>query len=175
LDVRLPETSIEGLEKPSQGVLAAWSRRGVLAVVLGLVLAGGIGVLGVRTGQTSASGSGWSLELRYATTARAGLDVPWEVTVRHRGGFDGPVELAVTGAYLDIYETQGFHPEPSEGSRDGDTLYLTFEPPDSGDTLVIAYDAYIQPASQLGRSGSVSVVDHGQRLATVDFRTRLMP
>lgn len=173
--MRLPESSIQDLQTPTQDRLSVWSRRAVLSVILAIVLAGATNRLGVSTTEHSASGGGWSLELHYAAIARAGLDVPWQVTVTHAGGFDGPVELAVTGRYLDIFETQGFHPEPSDESRDGDTLYLSFKPPDSGDTMVVAYDAYIQPASQQGRTGSVSVVDQGQRLATVDFRTRLLP
>jgi hypothetical protein len=173
--VRLPESSIQDLQTPEQDRVSVWTRRAVLSVLLIFVLAGAASLLGVRATDQSASESGWTLELRHAAVARAGLDVPWQVTVTHRGGFDGPVQLAVTGSYFDIFETQGFHPEPSDESRDGDTLFLSFKPPDSGDTMVVAYDAYIQPASQVGRSGSVSVVDHGQRLAVVDFRTRLLP
>ena len=173
--MRHPESSIDDLQTPRQDRVSVWSRRGTLAVLLVVVLAGAAGFLGVHSGSTSATASDWSLDLRYAQVARAGLDVPWEVTVRHRGGFTGDVTLAVTGAYFDIYETQGFHPEPSDESRDGDTLYLTFKAPPSGDTLVVAYDAYIQPACQVGRSGSVSVLDDGRRAATVDFRTRLLP
>jgi hypothetical protein len=40
---------------------------------------------------------------------------------------------------------------------------------------VVAYDAYIQPASQVGRDGTLSVVDDGHRVATVDFDTTLLP
>jgi hypothetical protein len=80
----------------------------------------------------------------------------------------------VTGDYFDIYETQGFTPEPSEATRDGDTLYLTFAAP-PGDTFVLDYDAYIQPASQIGQDGTISVVEGSERLASVDFHTRLLP
>ena len=173
--MRLPDSSIDELQTPWQDRVSVWSRRGTLAVLLVVVLAGAAGALGVHSASTSSSGTDWSLRLRYAQVARAGLDVPWQVTVRHSGGFTDDVTLAVTGAYFDIYETQGFHPEPSDESRDSDTLYLTFKAPPKGDTLVVAYDAYIQPASQVGRSGSVSVLDHGRRAATVHFRTRLLP
>jgi hypothetical protein len=175
LGVRLPESSIQGLETPSEGRVSVWARRLVLTLILAIVLAGASGALGVRSGEVEASEAGWSVRLEYAETARAGLDVPWQVTVTHAGGFQGDVELAVTGSYFDIYETQGFHPQPSDESRDGDTLYLTFAPPDSGDTMVVAYDAYIQPASQVGRSGTISVVDAGQRVASARFGTRLLP
>ena len=116
----------------------------------------------------------YEVSLRHASLARAGFDVPWRVTVRRPGGFGQDLELAVTGDYFDIYETQGFAPEPSESTRDGDTLYLTFDAPE-GDTFVLSYDAYIQPSSQIGRDGALSVVVDGARVATVEFRTRLLP
>lgn len=107
--------------------------------------------------------------------ARAGLDVPFAVTVSHAGGFAKTLTIAVTGAYFDIYETQGFTPEPSSEVRDGETLYLTFDSP-PGDTFRFSYDAYIQPSSQQGRSGEVSLLSgDGSRLVTVPFRTRLLP
>ena len=117
---------------------------------------------------------GWSLSLEYAAIARAGLDVPWAVTVTRDAGFDGDVTLAVTGDYFDIYETQGFNPEPSDETRDGTTRFLTFAAP-AGTTLVVSYDAYIQPSAQLGRSGTVSIVEDGRHLAPVTFRTVLLP
>lgn len=139
------------------------------------VLAGALGLLGVRTATTTASQDGYTVTLEHATVARAGLDVPFGVSVTHEGGFARPLTLAVTGDYFEIYETQGFSPEPSSQVRDADTLYLTFEAP-RGDTFRFSYDAYIQPSSQLGRSGEVSLLaDDGSRLVTIPFRTLLMP
>jgi hypothetical protein len=174
--VNLPGSTLEGLETPAHDRTLLWVRRGVLMLVLLVVLAGATSSLGVRSGHAHATRSGWTLDLTYARVARSGLDVPWRVTVEHAGGFTGPVKLAVTGGYFDIFETQGFHPEPSAETRDGQTLYLTFDPPPSGDTFVVAYDAYIQPASQVGRRGQVSVIDPDQqRLVTVTFQTLLLP
>lgn len=172
--MRLPASTLAGLETSSEGRAAAWVRRGVLTLLLCFVLAGLAGLLGVHTTTSAAQEGGWSVSLRHAGVARAGLDVPWEVTVRHRGGFDGDVVLAVTADYFDIFETQGFDPEPSDETRDGSTRYLTFARP-PGDTLVVSFDAYIQPASQVGRRGVLSVVDGGRRVASVDFRTVLLP
>jgi hypothetical protein len=85
------------------------------------------------------------------------------------------VTLALTGTYLDIYETQGYNPSPSSSTRDGDTLYLTFDAPRSGNTFRVSYDAYIQPAAQQGRSATVSVVSDGRTFSTVHLRTWLWP
>ena len=77
----------------------------------------------MRTTTADASDNGWSVQLEYALVARSGLDVPFTATVRHEGGFGDVVTLALTGDYLDIYETQGFHPEPSTtSSRRGHAL-----------------------------------------------------
>ena len=172
--MKVPESTIEGLDTPGEGVLAVWSRRAFLTVLLVFVLAGLAGFLGVRTATERDQAAGYTLELRHAATARAGLDVPWEVTVTREGGFDKELTLAVTGDYFDIYETQGFTPEPSTSVRDATTLYLTFDAPD-GDVLTVDYDAYIQPSSQLGASGEVAVLDGGVPVVTAPFRTWLVP
>lgn len=166
------DSTLAGLEDESGG--HPWSARVCLTVLLAVVLAGAAGGLGVHTADVSSSGHGYSLSLSYPRVARAGLDVTWQVTVRHEGGFGAPIVLAVTGDYFGIFETQGFFPEPDAERRSADTLYLSFTAP-PGDTLVVDYDAYIQPSSQVGRDGAVSVVSGGETLASVDFSTWLFP
>jgi hypothetical protein len=151
-----------------------WARRGTLIVLAVAVAVALTGFLGVHTSTADAQRAGYSLSLRYPGVARAGLDIQWQVTVRHPGGFGKELTLAVTGDYFDIFETQGFHPEPSDETRDGHTLYLTFTAP-PGDTFVVYYDAYIQPASQQGKSARVAVLDHGVPAVWLDYRTRLLP
>ena len=133
-----------------------------------------VGLLGVHTGTATAERDGYTMTLRYPTVARAGLDVEWQVTVTHPGGFGKQLTLAVTGDYFDIFETQGFHPQPSEETRDAHTLYMTFTTP-PGDTFVLYYDAYIQPASQQGKAARVAVIDQGGPAVWIDYRTRLLP
>ena len=108
------------------------------------------GLLGVHSTTQPGSGGGYEVTVEYAAVARAGLDVPWKVQVRRAGGFDGPVTLAVTADYFDIYEEQGLDPQPTAESSDGTYLYWTFDPPPVGDQLAVDFDAYIQPSSQLG-------------------------
>lgn len=172
--MHLPVSTLTGVDSAPRERVAAWCRRILLLVLLLFVLAGAAGLLGVRTTTSRASAAGYELSLRHATVARAGSDVPWEVTVTRAGGFTGDVTLAVTGGYFDIYETQGFHPAPAEETRDGDLLFLTFTAP-PGETLVVAYDAYIQPSSQVGAGGTVSVLDERTVAVSVDFDTMLLP
>jgi hypothetical protein len=147
----------------------------VLAVLAAFVLLGLSGLLGVHTSTASADEAGYQVSVRYAAVARAGLDVPFEITVTSDGRFADTITLAVTADYFDIFESQGFIPDPSSAVRNGDVLYLTFDSP-GGHTFKVSYDAYIQPASQQGRAGSVGVVTaDGTTVATVMFRTRLLP
>ena len=173
--MRLPASTIEGLETPERQRTGLWGRRVVISLIAVMVALGVSGWLGVRTTTEVARQGGYTLSLEHASTARAGLDVPWQVTVERPGGFGKTLTLAVTGDYFDIYETQGFSPQPSAETRDADRAYLTFDTP-PGETFTLSYDAYIQPSSQLGRSGTLSVVDPaGRPLVSLDFSTRLLP
>jgi hypothetical protein len=172
--VRIPGSTLEGLESSDEGRVAVWFRRGFLTLLFLVIVGALFGLLGVHTTTSSASEGPWSVSVEHAGIARPGLDVPFDVTITHQGGFDSDVVLAVTADYFDIFESQGVDPEPSDETEDGSTLYLTFNKP-PGDTLTVSYDIYVQPASQIGRSGSLSVVDGGRRMATVDFKTFLIP
>jgi hypothetical protein len=54
-------------------------------------------------------------------------------------------------------------------------IYLSFTPPDSGEDFTVDYDAYIQPASQIGRHAELSLMDHQNPRLTVHFHTWLAP
>lgn len=150
-------------------------RRGVLAVLVLVVLAGAAGLLGVRTATATTDAEGWSMRLEYPQVARAGLDTTWRVSVRHPGGFGGePIVLAVSARYFDIFETQAFHPEPSATTSDGRMIFLSFDPP-AGDRFAVDYDAYIQPASQLGRRAQLWLMDGPQPRLRLSYRTWLLP
>ncbi len=170
----MPVSTRTGVES-REGRAAVWGRRTVLALLAVFVAVGLTGYLGAHTATSTATGDGYRVSVSYASIARAGLDVPWQVTVTSTAGFGDTITLAVTADYFDIFETQGFTPQPSKSVRNGETLYLTFDAP-GGDTFVVAYDAYIQPSSQQGRGGTVGVVTpDGRTVAAVDFRTRLLP
>ena len=160
----------------SRHAAATWVRRAALSLMALFVAVGLSSFLGVHTGTASAEHDQWGLTLKYPQVARPGLDVRWQATVTHPGGLGKEVTLAVTGDYFNIFETQGFHPEPAEETRDGRMLYLTFTAP-PGDTFVVDFDTYVQPSSQAGRSATLAVVDTKTLvpLTSVDFRTRVMP
>lgn len=166
--------TLTGFESDVEGQRALWTKRLMIGVLLVLVLSGAAGFLGVSDTTSSATGGGYDLTVRYADAARAGLDVPFEVTVVREGGFGDELTIAVTATWFDQFETQGFNPEPSASTRDGEFLELTFDAPD-GDVFRVAYDAYIQPSIQRGRSATVAVLDAGVPVASVEVRTRILP
>lgn len=153
---------------------AVWGRRIFLILLLLFVIAGLTNRLGVHNESRTSSGEGYTISLDYARIARAGLDVPWAVTVTHPGGFSGPITLAVTGGYFDIFESQGVSPQPSGETSSDKTLYLTFSKP-QGEVFKVSYDIYVQPSSQHGASGTVSVLRDGVPAASVSFSTTLLP
>lgn len=150
-------------------------RAGSIIVLWAVVIAGAVGLLGVRSHTVHATGGGYRADFTYAAVARPGWDVPWHLVVRHPGGFgDGTVTVAVSRSMFDIYETQGFHPAPDSETADGQDVYLEFAPP-PGDTLVVDFDAYIQPTSQIGRTTTIRLITGGQERLRLHARTFLLP
>lgn len=154
---------------------ARQGRRVAIVALWLIVIAGGVGVFGVHSRTVSASRGGVEASLTYAGIARAGWDVPWHLVISKEGGFGtGSVTVAVSRSFFDIYETQGFHPSPDSETSDAGYVYLEFAPP-PGDTLVIDYDAYIQPTAQVGRTSDLKVITDGVERVSVRWHTFLFP
>ncbi|MFD1813673.1 hypothetical protein [Rhodococcus gannanensis] len=170
----IPDSVLDDVRGRARSPAVAWLRRATVAALAVVLAVGATGWLGVRSTTAHVSGAGYELALEYPLVARAGLDVPWELTVRRHGGFPGPVTVVVDSDYFDMFETQGWTPTPAAETRDGTRTYLTIDPP-PGDTLTLAFDAYVEPSRQLGASGAVSITDRGVDVITLEFRTRLVP
>jgi hypothetical protein len=163
-DVREPQTA----KRTRRGRFISLVAVGVLVVI------GASGLFGVHAGTVRTNSNGYRLTVVYPHVARAGQDVPWRATVVHPGGFKGDVTLAVSSHYFDIFETQGWHPQPETETATPNFYYLTFSPP-PGDTLEVSYDTYIQPASQLGRRADVVLIVDNEEVARTSYRTWLVP
>lgn len=81
--------------------------------------------------------------------------------------------MAVDRQSLLMFEQQGFHPDASASTSQGSDVLLTFDTPKTGDTFVVDFDAYVQPADQSGKVGRVAVVRGADRIVEVSFRTIL--
>ncbi len=151
----------------------------VLAAVVLLAVVDAVapfGVYGVHSAHARASGGGFELDVRYGSVSRPALATPFNIEVTRPGGFDGPVMIAVSSAYLAIWDENGLDPEPTEMTSDADHTYWTFEPPRQGDTMVVAFDGRIEPAVQRGKRGRVAVLDaSGSTAVEVSFTTWIWP
>lgn len=149
----------------------------MFAVVLTLFLLGGmLRAYGVLTRTATARGAGYELEVRYGRITRAGLATPLDITVRSvDGGFDGPVRVAVSSDYLDLFDENGLDPQPAAATADDRIVVWEFDPP-SGAVLRISLDARIEPAVQWGTGGTVAVLSADDRpVVRVDFHTWVLP
>lgn len=175
-EVALPRTADVSTD-PSTWERSIWWRRLFLALLALVVIAGLAGVFGVRSRTVSAhsASSGVTLEVTYAQSARAGLDVPFQIKVHRDGGFDDHVILLVSSDYLALFNRNSIDPQPdSETSTAHNTRWEYDAPPT--DTFVVTVDMEVQQGRHWGRSGAVAVLDpEGHTLARTSFTTWLAP
>ena len=160
------------LDRARRGRVA---RRVFVAGLCVFLALGAAGVLGVRSATVRTTGGGYELEVEYARVARPGLAAPWSVVVRKPGGFTGPVTIASDDRYFDVFDENSLDPDPESASSDGERIIWEFAPPEEGDTMTISLDTRIGPNVQWGRRGTTSVLEGGQPVATVSYRTIVLP
>jgi hypothetical protein len=159
------------------GSRGVWIRRvflTLLAVIVVLALFGFFGVHSRSVAATSGNGD-LRIEVHYAQVARAGLAVPFDVTVTRRGGFSGDVSVAVSSRYLELFDRNSVDPEPAGGRSNDRTTTWRFDEPHSS-TFVMTIDMQVQAGQHFGRSGFVTVRDDGDgTVAHATFKTWLAP
>lgn len=161
---------------PARVHRAQWGRRVTILVLVAIVVLGLIGLFGVRTRTTEASKDGWTVQVHYASIARPGLSVPWNLEVDHDGGFSGPIRIAVANSYFDTVDVTRLNPAPVSSTSDGDRVIWQFDPP-PGDRFAVSANAEVDPSAGAGRhGGQVTLLDGGGRpVVGVTFRTWLWP
>ena len=173
------DTGLRTLEEPrdEHAVRRARDYRRVgLGLVLVVVLAGLVGLLGIRSSTATARGAGSLLEVEHAQVTRAGIAVPLHVKVLHPGGFDGPVRIAISADLLERVDFQSFYPNPSKETSVGRFLTYEFDPP-SADRFEVSLDARTSP-DQNGSWGTyeVRLLDAADAVtAAVRFRMVVVP
>jgi hypothetical protein len=150
-----------------------WPRRAGLLVLLLVVVAGAFGVLGVHSRTTTERSGVYTLRITYPQVARAGLDVPFRVHVSYPSP-PKSITIAISSDYFRMFETQGFYPNPDTQRNDGRFVQFTYNGPPA-DGMELEYDAYIQPAAQLGKRATVQVLVGGAVVVQTKIRTWLVP
>ena len=149
-------------------------RAGLLVLAL-IVLAGSVGLLGPRTGETRASAAGYQLDVKYPAISRAGEPAPLHVRVERTGGFDGPIQLAMCDDLFDDLDFQSWYPTPSAETGDTSELVYEFDPPE-GQVFEVSLDARAAPG-QFGEveDCKVAVLEEDSELVSVSFNSWRMP
>jgi hypothetical protein len=149
-------------------------RRLFMTLLVGVLAVGLAGWLGVHTATTTVRGGGYELTVTYGRVSRPGLATPWALEIRHPGGFDGPVTVSTNSKYLDLFDENGFDPQPSKSTATPDAVVWEFDPPD-GDTLSVSLDGRVEPGVQWGGTGETSVLVDGQPVVTATYKTWVLP
>ena len=150
------------------------TRAGLLLLVL-IVLAGAVGLLGPREGTTSASASGYRLDVTYPAITRAGEPAPLHIRVHSTKGFDGPVQVALCDGLFDHLDFQNWYPNPSGEAGEPDRLVYEFDKPD-GQVFETSLDARAAPGEfgDVARC-AVTVLRQDAEVVSATFRTWRMP
>ena len=162
---------------PRAGARGVWIRRAFLTVLAAIVILALFGFFGIhsRTVSASARNGGMSIEVHYAQVARAGLAVPFDVTVHRPRGFDGDLTVSISSSYLALFDRNSVDPEPAGGYAGEHATTWRFDEV-RGTTFVMTIDMQVQSGKHFGRSGFVSVRDHGDNtVARATFKTWLAP
>jgi hypothetical protein len=163
------------LPSESRGPVERWGMRAGLVLLALIVLAGAVGLLGPRKGETRAAAGGKVLQVEYPAITRAGEPAPLNIRLTSPGGFDGKIEIAMCDDLFDELDFQNWFPNPSGETGDATRLVYEFDPPD-GDVFETSLDARSAP----GKFGeiedcAVSVKQKGDEPVTVSFRTWRLP
>lgn len=162
--------------RPRWDAFELWLRRFVFALVAAVVLAGLIGVLGVRTTVTHAAAGGYRLEVEYAGVSRPGLGTPLSIRVAAEdGSLPSRLTLRLDSAYLAMFDENGITPDPAESFNDSANTEWTFDVPDGRRQFAVDFDARMAPSTQSGERATVDLIVDGRAVAGVEFSTRVMP
>ena len=165
--------------RPRASLVRARRLRWVFAACLtAFLVVGMLGGYGVRHREVTAVGGGYELTVRFATVTRPGLASVWSAEVRRTDGaaLDGPVTIATDAAYFELFDENGLDPDPSSATTDGERLIWEVEPAEGATSVVLDFDARIEPAVQLTRKkGETSVLVDDEPVVAVTYHTNVLP
>jgi hypothetical protein len=149
-------------------------RAGMFVLAL-VVLAGSVGLLGPRKGDTHATSSDYRLDVEYPAISRAGEPAPLHVRVESAKGFGETIQLAFCDDLFDDLDFQSWYPTPSKETGDASELVYEFDPPD-GDVFEVSLDARSAPGA-FGEveDCTVSLLEEDVEQLSVSFKTWRMP
>jgi hypothetical protein len=146
----------------------------ILSVFLLFVIAGLLGLFGVKTAHAQSTASnGVHVELTYPRIARPALAIPFAVHITNLERVSSDVVVRIRSSYLAMFDENGMSPEPADETDDGEWTTWVFDRPPSG-VLDVSLDTRVEPGVQWRRDGAV-VVRTDDSQTRIDFRTWIAP
>jgi hypothetical protein len=151
-----------------------WTRRALVAVLGGVLVAALLNVFGQRTSSASASAPEASLTVSAPTQLRSGLIFQTRITVAAAQELERAAVVLDPG-WLEGVTINTVEPAPvAEASRDG-RLVLELGRVPAGDDHVLYLQMQVNPTTVGRRSTEVVLEDDGRALARVDRTTTIWP
>ncbi len=155
-------------------------RRGRLvfyAVLVVFLLAAVVGVFGERGRATTVVTDQYEVIVHYPQVTRPGLSSSLEFEVRRTDGQSLPEQLTFesTTDYLRLWDDHAVEPTPDAVRGDDEDTVWVILPKADATSIRVLLDGRIDPGIQWGRSGTTTVYADQERIATLDYRTWVMP
>lgn len=168
------ETTSDLSDAPSRrGHWWRWAGAGLL---IAIVVSAGVGLLGPRTAETSVSAGGYHLDVTYPQITRAGQPAPLHLQITADAGFDKTVQVGLCDEFFDNFDFQNWYPNPAAETSSASRITYEFDPPVSGNTLEVSFDARTAPGQFGGiRDCEISVMEDDQPIASTTFTSWRMP
>lgn len=150
------------------------ARRALLAVLAAVLVLAAANVLGPRVGAVTGTGGGSRLAVTFAEVSRPGLATPWSIEVHRPGGFDGPIRLATSRAYLQLFDYNVVYPQPAKETGTPERVIWEFDPR-PGETFRVSLDGRLEPTEHLSVRASTSLLEGNVPVVTVQYETKVVP
>jgi hypothetical protein len=159
-----------GLHSSSRG---KWGRRVAVGVITTFVLAGAVGLMGVRTVTTAAQAGEIRAEVRHPGITRPGLAASWSLRISSPDGFDEPITVRQRSRYYNDFDFNGMEPAPASSTSDGGWIEWEWDAPPTTDFLVTV-DARVEPGVQWPVTTETVVEAEGEELR-LEYETWVLP
>lgn len=172
-----PSSTTHELEPGGRSTTDGIIHYAFVVFVVGVLVFGLLDLLGPRDAVVQASGERLEIALRYDRVIRPGLAATWEleVTTTDGGPLPPEVEVRTSSSYLDVFDENGIGPEPRDQTADAQDAVWTFDTDPGARSLVVAFDARVQPGWRAPVEGTTTVTAGDAPPLAVRYRTWILP
>jgi hypothetical protein len=165
---------IEREPKPRLGRDAPWTRRAVLALFAALLIAVLAGAIGQQPSSSGAGGAVARLTLSAPDTVRGGLLFQARVTIEATAAISRP-QLLLQRGWLEGMQVSSIEPQPSQETGSGNTVTLSYDALDAGESLTVWLQFQADPTSVGTRPADMRLLDGTVPLATIHHDLTVLP